>query len=244
MENNDINNNINNDIKNDINKYLCKYCNKKLANRVSCWVHEKKCINNNNKINIITNNNITNNIINITNNIIIIKDICDVDVLKLTKSEIKNIFNKQLSCITQLIEYLYFNERLPENHKFCSTNLESKSLSIYNNDKDVIEKDRKKYIFDTVLDNSIEKLQILYNHYRLKFPYQKRKEIENIIKDMIEIKVNLFNNKLIQDTWMNRHNINKSDRQIYYSSSESSQSNDDNNIYKNKKINLDISDSD
>ena len=171
-------------------------------------------------------------------------------------------FTLSSSWITSWIEYLYFNERLPENHKFCSTNLESKSLSIYNNDKDIIEKDRKKYIFDTVLDNSIEKLQILYNHYRLKFPYQKRKEIENIIKDMIEIKVNLFNNKLkkelfykinllsynynklIQDTWMNRHNINKTDEQIYYSSSESSQSNDNNNIYKNKKINLDISDSD
>jgi hypothetical protein len=80
-----------------------------------------------------------------------------------------NIFNKELSSVTTLIELLNFNERLPENHSFCTTNLESNYVSIYNTEKQIPEKDRKKYMFDTILDNSVDKLELLYNHYKNKF---------------------------------------------------------------------------
>ena len=125
--------------------------------------------------------------------------------------------------------------------------MESKSLSIYNNYRDIVEKDRKKYIFDIVLDNSIEKIQLLYNRYKHKFTKSKRTEIENIIKDVIDIKIVLYKinllsynyNKLIQNTWNKRYDIKMAKEISNYSSSD-----DDDTAQTNIKFNLDISDSD
>jgi hypothetical protein len=114
------------------------------------------------------------------------------------------IFNKELESITTMIELLNFNERLPENHSFCTTNLESGYMAVYNTDKQTIEKDRKKYLFDKILDNSIDKIELLYDHYKTKFDRKRRNEIENNlnnIKEIKEIKIAFFNNRIKKEVF-------------------------------------------
>ena len=235
------NNNVTNCNNDNIIKYYCPNCNNNFNNRQTRWRHIKIC-NNNNINTCITTNNIINNKNNTTsinnninintntinnkiNNKIIINKIGNENVLDLTITEVMDIFNKELSCITLLIEYLHFNERLPENHSFCTTNLESKYVSIYNVDKQLIKKDRKKYLFDTILDNSTHKLENLFNHYKNKFSHARQYEIKDTIYNIKKLKdafyndkirteicnkINLisYNNKnLVQNTWNNTNKI-------------------------------------
>jgi hypothetical protein len=106
---------------------------------------EKKCIGKkiNNNSNNYNNNRIINNNIN-----------------KLNKNEIMQIFNKEFESVLTFVELLNFNDRLKENHSFCTTNLESIYLSIYNNDTKTIDKERNKYFFDTLLKLSKEKIDL------------------------------------------------------------------------------------
>jgi hypothetical protein len=160
--------------------------------------------NNNNNTNNITNTNtnINNtNSNNIINTKIIINKLGDENVLHLTKEEVMIIFNKELESLTTMIEYLNFNERLPENHSFCTTNLESGFLSVYNTDKQTVEKDRKKYMFDKILDNSIDKIQLLYNHYKNKFDSKRRKQIEDNLDNMRQIKIAFMNNRIKKEVF-------------------------------------------
>ena len=107
-----------------------------------------------------------------------------------------NLFNQEFISITAVIQLIYFNEDHPENHYFCTTNLDSYYSSVYNTKKQTIDKDRKKYLFDKILDNSIEKLELLYSHYKQKFTFDKRRIIEDNIKNINDIKIAFFNNKL------------------------------------------------
>jgi len=191
-----------------LNNLICKYCTKKFSFIQSRWVHEKKCklINNlitnnnltttnitNNNIKNVNSNNITNN--NITNKIII-NAIGNENILNLSKKAVMNLFNQEFISITAVIQLIYFNEDHPENHYFCTTNLDSYYSSVYNTGKQTVDKDRKKYLFDKILDNSIEKLELLYSHYKQKFNFNKRKIIEDNIKNINDIKIAFFNNKL------------------------------------------------
>ena len=218
--------------------FYCKHCNKQYNHCSSKSRHEQTCAN----TTIITNNNNTNNInnnINNTNNIntnntinnnqkIFINKLGNENVFDLNMNEVMDIFNKEISCITLLIEYLHFNERLPENHSFCITNLDNKYISVFNPDKQLIEKDRKKYVFDTILDNSTNKLENLFNHYKNKFSHKRQYEIKDTIihikklkdsfynekiKKEICNKINLlsYNNKtLVKDTWDGKNKIDNS----------------------------------
>jgi len=181
--NDDDTTNINNNNDNDNNT-----TNNNTTN-INKIINNNKTINNNNIIN--NNNTINNNTINI-----IINQIGNEDISKLTIKEVNQIFDKELLGITTLIELLNFNDRLPENHNFCTTNLESKYSSIYNPQKRTVEKDRKKYLFDKILDNSIDKIQLLYNHYKNKFSSKKKEKYDKIIKDINEIKTTFFNDKI------------------------------------------------
>ena len=107
-----------------------------------------------------------------------------------------NLFNQEFISITAVIQLIYFNEDHPENHYFCTTNLDSYYSSVYNTGKQTVDKDRKKYLFDKILDNSIEKLELLYSHYKQKFTFDKRRIIEDNIKNINDIKIAFFNNKL------------------------------------------------
>ena len=189
--------------------YMCKYCNKKYKHKQTRWTHEKKCLlkninmtnNTTNNANININNNITatnynNTTNNITNNKIIINNIGNENILDLSKKAVMNLFNQEFISITAVIQLIYFNEDHPENHYFCTTNLDSYYSSVYNTKKQTIDKDRKKYLFDKILDNSIEKLELLYSHYKQKFTFDKRRIIEDNIKNINDIKIAFFNNKL------------------------------------------------
>jgi hypothetical protein len=74
-------------------------------------------------------------------------------------------------------------------------------MAIYNTDKQTIEKDRKKYLFDKILDNSIDKIELLYDHYKIKFDSKKRKEIENNLHNIREIKIAFFNNRIKKEVF-------------------------------------------
>jgi len=188
----------------------CCKCNLIFNSRQTRWRHEKKCTrileisNNNTNINI-TNNNINNNTTNninnninnnVTNNKIIINAIGNENILNLSKKAVMNLFNQEFISITAVIQLIYFNEDHPENHYFCTTNLDSYYSSVYNTGKQTVDKDRKKYLFDKILDNSIEKLELLYSHYKQKFTFDKRRIIEDNIKNINDIKIAFFNNKL------------------------------------------------
>ena len=88
-----------------------------------------------------------------------------------------NLFNQEFISITAVIQLIYFNEDHPENHYFCTTNLDSYYSSVYNTGKQTVDKDRKKYLFDKILDNSIEKLELLYSHYKQKLEFNKNIKI-------------------------------------------------------------------
>ena len=81
---------------------------------------------NNNNSNTINSNTINSNntINNITNNIIINK-VGYEDIYELTEEEVKSVLNNIYESIGKIVEVVNFNEKLPQNHSFCSTALNS-----------------------------------------------------------------------------------------------------------------------
>jgi len=160
-----------------------------------------------------------NNNYGIINNITINK-IGSENLLEFTDNEISQIFNKELESVIIFIELLNFVdplriyiinsksivERLPQNHSYCTTSLESKYLSTYNDETKTIEKDRKKYFFDKILNSSIDRIEILYKHNKNKFNIKKRKQIENNIINLKSIKNYDFNNKVLKEI-INKMNL-------------------------------------
>jgi len=174
-----INNNnvkINNDnvkITNDNVKInnKCENCNKIFASRQSKWEHKKNktCFKLNNNItnNNITNNNITNitnitnnnTIINITNNIVINKIGYEDTVILRDAKIVKKLINGDT--INSIIKVMNFNEKIPDNHIFCCTSLEGKYFNVYNTDTKQIDKINKNKFNNTLLVESINKLEYL-----------------------------------------------------------------------------------
>ena len=121
--------------------FSCELCNKKFTRNDNLKYHKNNTckIKNNetNKINILEDkieqlenkiNNISNNNNNVNNgtvNIYINKTGTE-NVLELNDSEKNEIFNKELSGIVSFIKFINFNERLPNNHSFCTKSLEGK----------------------------------------------------------------------------------------------------------------------
>jgi hypothetical protein len=160
------------------------------------------------KINKKSNKKIINNTNNgmIINNNIIINKIGTENLLEFNDTEISMIFNKELEGIITFIELLNFNERFPQNHNYCTTSLESKYLSTYNDETKTIEKDRKKYFFDKLLSSSIDRIQILYNSNKNKFTKTKQKQIEENIMNLKAFKNYDFNNKILKEM-INKMNL-------------------------------------
>ena len=163
----------------------------------------KKVVNNNSGT--IVNGNVTNNIV--------INKIGQENLLELNNKEITEIFNKELEGVLTFIELLNFNERLPSNHSFCTTSLESKYLSTYNTDTNKVDKDRKKYFFDKLLNISIEKMEKLFTLNKTKFNNKKQKQIQDNIMNLKSLRNYDFNNKLIKEisNKMNLISYNKRD---------------------------------
>ena len=190
-------------------KYICSKCNKEFSYFQNRWRHEKNCKNiitnntiNNNTINIINNNNNNNNNNNtinnntIINNKIIINKIGNENILEIPVKDVLKIFKDEFFSIQSIIELLYFNENLPQNHYFCTTNLESNYSSIYNTDAQKIDKSRKKYLFEEILNNSYNKLKLLYGAYKNRFSYKRQQKIETRIKELNELNIAFFSTKV------------------------------------------------
>jgi len=206
-------------------KFSCNTCNKKFRKNANLKYHKNNTckniilkndnINNfddlkneiielKNKINNISNNtlnNINNNNSNVNNgtvNIYINKTGTE-NVLELNDSEKNEIFNKELSGIVSFIKFINFNERLPNNHSFCTKSLEGKYLLSYNTEEEKIESVRKKYFYHELLNNSVEKMEILYKSCKNNFSKEKQLKVENTIQSLKEIKDRDLSNKVLKE---------------------------------------------
>jgi hypothetical protein len=181
---------VTNESNQDVNIiHKCEYCSKEYKTRQSKSRHKKTCIEKingstnveeintiinslQNKIKTLEKNNIK-NIINInngtinnqTNNKIIINRIGEENPFDLKFNEIQKILSQEIQSIISFIEYLNFNESLPSNHNFLTSSLESNYLTIYNSDDNTFEKQRKKYVFDEIMNSSINKIEKLYETF-------------------------------------------------------------------------------
>lgn len=206
--------------------YICKYCKKEYDNKSSKYKHQKKCADKKDEIQklkiefdskieqlekkvnkkVVNTNHGTIYNGNVINNNITINKIGSENLLDFNDHEISQIFNKELEGVITFIELLNFNERLPQNHNYCTTSLESKYLSTYNDETKTIEKDRKKYFFDKLLNSSIDRIQILYNSNKNKFTKTKQKQIEENITNLKTFKNYDFNNKILKEM-INKMNL-------------------------------------
>jgi hypothetical protein len=207
-------------INNDTKIYKCINCNKEYKNKTSKYRHQKKCNEKNQELQLIKSKleqlekkvNKSKKIINNTNNGTIINNNITINKIgtenldALNDNEISMIFNKELEGVITFIELLNFNERLPDNHSYCTTSLESRFLSKYNEETQTIEKDRKKYFFDKLLNTTIDRIQILYNSNKTKFNKMKQKQIEENIKNLKTFKNYDFNNKILKEM-INKMNL-------------------------------------
>jgi hypothetical protein len=228
IQNNDINDNLiiqnyNND-EDKITDHLCEYCLKKYKTRQSKSRHKKTCslrkgnANNVKEINDIINdlqvkikdlekNNGTKNIINInngtinnqTNNKIIINKLGEENPFELKINQIQKVLSQEILSIITLIEYLNFNEQLPSNHNFLTSSLESNYLTIYNSDENTFEKQRKKYVFDEIMESSINKIEKLYDVFKTDFPSERQYEFKNNIDSLKQIHQAGYNNKILKE---------------------------------------------
>ena len=212
------------DNQNDNHKsYDCSKCNKSFKHFQNRWRHEQTCnkikSNDNNQEIIIkkldqltdkitklekkTTKKFINNgtIVNGTNttNKLIINKFGTENILELNDKEITDIFNKEIEGVIKLIEFVNFNERLPSNHNFCTTALDSPYLSTYNTETNTIDKDRKKYFFDELFSKAIERQEILYNKNKNIFSSDKRTQIEDNISNLKKISNYDFNNKIVKE---------------------------------------------
>lgn len=191
--------------RNNMNHHKLNTCPKKDIQVTKIEISELKDVINKleTKIDKISNKKVINNYNNcgnmITNNKLIINKIGTENLLELKNTEITDIFNKEIESVILFIELINFNERLPENHSFCTTSLESKYLSTYNSETNTIDKDRKKYFFDKLLDTSIKRLEILYNSNKKKIAETRQKQIEENINNLKKMKESSFSNKIMKE---------------------------------------------
>ena len=206
------------------NEYRCEFCLKTYKTRQSKSRHKKTCnvkkcgatnvqeINDlitdlQTKIKDLEKNNGAKNIINInngtinnqTNNKIIINKIGEENPFELKLNQIQKVLSQELLSIITLIEYLNFNEQLPSNHNFLTSSLESNYLTIYNSDENTFEKQRKKYVFDEVMESSISKVEKLYEVFKNDFPLERQYEFKNNIDTLKQIHQAGYSNKLLKE---------------------------------------------
>ncbi len=153
------------------NNFTCKHCNKELANKHSLLRHEStsckknpELIKNITNINVNENNNSNINVIqNQTNITINFNSLGDENVLDLTEKQKEEIINDGIDGIITLIKHLNFNKDIPQNHLFCTTNINNKYVNALNLENNKIEKYRKFDFFEKVFKNSLKHMKTLNN---------------------------------------------------------------------------------
>jgi hypothetical protein len=163
-------------------KYVCQDCNTKCSFRQSYERHRKyncKVLKrleemsieieqlknksssiNNNSMNTNSYNNINSN--NTTNNIKIVS-FREEDLSFLTDKDILHCLSKSPFCVAEITKLINCNPNKPENHNILITNLRSKTLQLYKNDKcvtkdaddtlDTMFQEREMYLSEWVDDN-------------------------------------------------------------------------------------------
>ena len=205
------------------NKNICNICNKQFNSRQSKWVHQTKCkiseINIlKNEINKLKNNNNCKKIININDNrkqIIINYNPGNEPISHLSSEQQKEILDKGLNSLLHLIKLTNFDKEKPEYHSYCVTAINDKHASMIDTNTQTIIKTDKVELFDTILSNNINKLEMISNNkifsntdreeYKDKLDRLKRVLYEKktgIKKYYSEINLLSFNNKeQIIETW-------------------------------------------
>lgn len=219
QDNNTIQKTLNN--KNICN--ICNICNKQFNSRQSKWAHQTKCkiseINIlKNEINKLKNNNNCKKIININDNrkqIIINYNPGNEPISHLSSEQQKEILDKGLNSLLHLIKLTNFDKEKPEYHSYCVTAINDKHASMIDTNTQTVIKTDKVELFDTILSNNINKLEMISNNkifsntdreeYKDKLDRLKRVLYEKktgIKKYYSEINLLSFNNKeQIIETW-------------------------------------------
>lgn len=213
----------NNTIHKTPNNNICNICNKQFNSRQSKWVHQTKCkiseINIlKNEINKLKNNNNCKKIININDNrkqIIINYNPGNEPISHLSSEQQKEILDKGLNSLLHLIKLTNFDKEKPEYHSYCVTAINDKHASMIDTNTQTVIKTDKVELFDTILSNNINKLELISNNkifnntdrkdYKEKLDRLKRVLYEKktgIKKYYSEINLLSFNNKeQIIETW-------------------------------------------
>ena len=102
-----------------------------------------------------------------------------------------------------MIEMINFNERLPNNHSFCTTSLNSKYLSVYDKKTNKINKEKKINLFRNLMDTTIIKIKQLFNEDKEKYNEKIRNILENHINEFINIKKIIIDDKYKKSLYSN-----------------------------------------
>jgi hypothetical protein len=226
-----------------IHKYECEFCKANFTRKNNMIVHIKSYCNvqkkntenvnmkneiielkkeilelKNNKEDIKSKINNTNNgIINNTstvNNIIYINKTGTESLSDLSKQDIKEIFDKNIDSIGTFIKKINFNENLPSNHSFCTTNLDGPYLSVFDESKSKITKDRKKYFFEQLFCITINKMKELYEVNKSHFKKDKQEQIEDTLKRLTELQHVDMNTKIYKEMIKKLNMLSYNDREI------------------------------
>ncbi len=159
------------------NLYSCKYCDNEYKHKQSKYKHEKTCMNKNQNNNLVTKieklekqidklkNKPTKKIINNINNIGSINTfnkICNIgeeNINLLSNDEKQFIMSQGMNSIVSLIDYLNFNDKLPQHHNFYTSAINDKHVNTIDYKNNCIIKKTKKDLFDQILSSHMTKLE-------------------------------------------------------------------------------------
>jgi len=222
-----------------IGEYKCTKCNNTFTRKNNMVVHMNKQCKNKDKPDPNTelkqqlielqkkvekletkNNSNINNTVNGTlnngniNNIIYINKPGTENMLELNKKEVVEIFDKDISGLLTFVEKVNFNNRLPANHSFCTTNLGGPYLSIYDTTNSKVKQDRKKYFFEEIISKTVSKMEELYKINKGYFKANKQKSIEDTLKRLNELKSMDMNKKIFKEMLKQLNILSYNDREV------------------------------
>jgi hypothetical protein len=222
-----------NDIQPQNEIWKCEYCNKVISRRDNLLRHYKCCKHKSiiSEQNIVNQQNINNSIINntiingnvkndnrkIINLIFKINGVGCEKIKDIPYYDVKEFFSGSSGgrSILNYIKTAYFNRELPENHSFCTTNIKSKYLNVYNNETKAIELKRKKYFFDGLLRLVTNRIKELYEeYYDEKFIQKNQNQILDILDANNNFKEKVFNDKLVKELFNEIELLSYNDKRI------------------------------
>ena len=123
------------------------------------------------------------------------------ELMKLSKEDIEDIFEKKLMSVITYIEKTNFDKKKKYNHNFCATNQNGKYLLHYDQESSSIKSTKKKYFYQDVISNAIQKIETSYNKYKNKFKKDKQLLFDEIITKLKAIQNYDFNNKILKSLY-------------------------------------------